>query len=279
MKHLLRFLQRTATVARWEFRAFWLRPSGYVLLLGSALLAAWSFSWLVTLLSQGAAAPLRAADDPIAQFLGPNVFLIAGCTLLVPLLTMNAVADERRRGSWETLVTAPVSALEIVVGKFAALWTLFLVCLSPWPYFLLALRGGSRAAVVSAGLIPGLDGPGVSFDFGPVLGGIIALAVVGATFVALGLFCSSLCRNPRSAALLSLTAMGIVLLLGFAPRMLEYWHVPHDQAALIESISCWKQVERFSRGVIEPRVIAAHVSCCATLLSSASILSRRIDEK
>ena len=39
------------------------------------------FSWLVTLLSRGATVVLRHADDPIAQFLGPNVFLIGGCTL------------------------------------------------------------------------------------------------------------------------------------------------------------------------------------------------------
>ena len=265
---LVRF-KRGALIGAWEFRSFWLRPMTYVLLFSAALLAAWSFSWLVTLLSQGTPA-LRAADDPIAQFLGPNIFLIGGCTLLVPLLTMNAIADERRRGSWELLVTSPASAFEIVLGKFAALWALFLICLAPWPYFLAVLRSANGQGW--------FDGSGLPFDFGIALGGFAGLAVIGATFVALGLFCSGLCRGAASAALLSLVAMGAILLLGFAPRMLEYWGFPAEQTALVESISCWNQIERFSRGVIEPRIIAAHVSLCALLLWATATLARRIDE-
>lgn len=265
------FLRRSALVGAWEFKSLWVRPATYVLLLGAALLAAWSFSWLVTLLSLGTTPALRAADDPIAQFLGPNIFLIGGCTLLVPLLTMNAIADERRRGTWEMLVTAPVSPLEIVAGKFAALWALFLICLAPWPYFLGVLR-------YSGGKLAWLGGPGLAFDLGPVLGGLVALAVVGATFVALGLFCSSLCRGPASAALLALFAMGIILVSGFAPRMLEYWNVPAQQAAIVAAVSCWTHVERFSRGAIEPQVIAGHLSLCALLLWTTATMSRRVDQ-
>ena len=275
---LLGFLRRSALVGAWEFKLLWVRPATYVLLLGAALLSAWSFSWLVTLLSLGTTVALRAADDPIAQFLGPNIFLIGGCTLLVPLVTMNAIADERRHGTWETLVTAPVSALEIVAGKFAALWALFVICLAPWPYFLSVLRFSNGKAALLWNFIPWFGGSGLPFELGPVLGGLVALATVGGTFVALGLFCSGLCRGPASAALVTLLVMGIVLLLGFAPRMLEYWNCPPETAALVESISCWKHVERFSRGVIEPRIIAGHVSVCALLLWMTAVMSRRVDE-
>src|SRR5262245_54862282 len=97
------FLRGALAVYLWELKSFFLRPASYVLLLAASLLAGWSFSWLVTLLSRGVPASLRPVADPIAQFVGPNVFLIGGCTLLVPLLTMTAIADERRRGTWELL--------------------------------------------------------------------------------------------------------------------------------------------------------------------------------
>src|SRR5438477_529214 len=119
-----------------------------------------------------------------------------------------------RRASWELLLTAPVSTLEVVLGKFAALWGLFMTCLAPWLYFLAVLRCWNGRTTLVWGLVPWFDGPGLAFDPGPFWGGCIGLAVVGATFVAVGLFCSGLCRGPASAALLSLSGMGTILLVG-----------------------------------------------------------------
>src|SRR5262245_10048826 len=65
-----RGLREVATVFAWEIRTFLLRPTSYLLLLAAAVLAGWSFSWLVTLLARGSDPALRPADDPIAQFLG-----------------------------------------------------------------------------------------------------------------------------------------------------------------------------------------------------------------
>lgn len=273
-----RLLGRTAVVFAWEIRTFFLRPTSYVLLLAAALLAGWSFSWLMTLLARGPDAALRTVDDPLLQFLGPNLFLIGGCTLLVPLLTMNAIADERRRASWESLITAPVSPLAVVLGKFAACWCLFMTCLTPWLYYLAVLRGWNGKVRFLWNLVPWSDGAGLAFDWGPVYGGWIGLATVGATFVAMGLFCSGLCRGPASAALLSLVTMGMILLIGFAPRVLEYWSYSREQVRFIATISCWGHLERFSQGVIEPRIIAGHLSICVALLWGTVHFSRRVDD-
>jgi ABC-2 type transport system permease protein len=260
----------SAAVWSWELKTFFRRPASYVLLLGAALTAGWSFSWLVTLLSRGQSIALRAVDDPIAQFLGPNLFLIGGCTLLVPLLSMNTIADERRSGRWEHLVTAPVSPLAIVLGKFAATLCLLLTCLLPWLYYLTVLRwwNGSLTTI----------GPGLDFDFGPVVAGCVGLAAVGTTFVAIGLFCSALCRRPASAALLSFLAMGLLLLIGMAPRILEFWGFSAESIRLVSSLSCWGHVERFSRGVIEPPLVACHLTVSAILIWAATAVCRRGDE-
>jgi ABC-2 type transport system permease protein len=273
-----RFLRGIAVVYAWEVKTFFLRPASYVLLLAAALLAGWGFAWLVTLLARGTNPALRAGDDPISQFLGPNVFLIGGCTLLVPLLTMNSIADERRRGSWELLVTAPVSRLAVVLGKFAAMWCLFLTCLAPWFYFLAVLGAWNGRIKFFWSVMPWPGGPGLAFDWGAVCGSCIGLAVAGATFVAVGLFCSSLCRNPASAALLALVAMGTILLAGVAPRFLDHWSFPAEQIRLVESFSCWRHIERFSRGVVEPHVIMRHASVCAALLWATVGTARRVDD-
>ncbi|HEY2252754.1 MAG TPA: ABC transporter permease, partial [Planctomycetaceae bacterium] len=228
--------------------------------------------------SRGPTVGLRPTDDPIAQFLGPNVFLIGGCTFLVPLLTMNAIADERRRATWEQLLTAPVSPLAVVLGKFAALWCVLVTCLIPWLYCMVVLRCWNGRFAMLWGGVPWLDRPGLEFDFGPVYGGCAALVMVAATFIALGLFCSGLCRGPASAALLSLAAMSLIFLFGLAPRVLAYWNFSAEQVRLVESISCWGHVERFSRGIIEPRIIAAHLTVSAMLLWATAYTCRRVDE-
>ncbi len=271
-------LRGAAVVFAWEIRTFLLRPASYVLWLAAALLAGWSFSWLVTLLSRGTDPALRSADDPITQFLGPNVFLIGASALLVPLLTMNAIADERRRGSWELLLTAPVSTLSVVLGKFSALWCLFMTCVTPWFYYLAVLHAWNGRLRLQWNLVPWTEGAGLAFDWGPVCGGLAGLATVGATFVATGLFCSGVCRGPASAGLLALVAMGGILVLGFVPRILDYWNFTPDQISFVEAVSCWSHVERFSRGVIEPRIIAGHASVCATLLWVTAGVSRRVDD-
>jgi ABC-2 type transport system permease protein len=247
-----------------------------LLLLAATLTAGWGFSWLVTLLSRGATIVLRHADDPIAQFLGPNVFLIGGCTLLVPLLTMNAIAEERRRATWEQLLTAPVSPLAVVLGKFVAVWSFLMIALAPWTYYAVVLRSWNGRMTDWHG-IPWFDGPGLEFDFGQVWAVCAGIAVVGATFAALGLFCSGLCRSPLSAAVVSLAAMGFVLLTALAPRVLAYWSFSTDQIAIVEAISCWSHIERFSRGTLEPRLVGGHISVCSALLWGTAVTCRRVD--
>jgi ABC-2 type transport system permease protein len=273
-----RALREVVIVFAWEIRTFLLRPTSYVLLLAAAVLAGWSFSWLVTLLARGADPALRPADDPIAQFLGPNIFLIGACTLLVPLLTMNAIADERRRASWELLLTTPVSRLTVVLGKFGALWCLFMICLLPWFFHLAVLRCWNGRIRFLWNFIPWSDGAALPFDWGPVVSSGIGFTIVGGTFIAVGLFCSALCRGAATAALLTLIAMTGILVLGFAPRVLEYWNFAPDQVRLIEAASCWGHIERFGRGVIEPPLVAGHLSVCAALLWGTAWVARRVDE-
>lgn len=265
-------------VFTWELRGFFLRPTAYVLLLTMALVAGGSFSWLVTVLSRGGGPALRQGDSPLVQFLGPNVFLVGSITLLVPLLTMNLVADERRRGTWEPLLTTAVTPRAVIAGKFLAGWCLLLACVSPWVYYLLVLRSWNGRGRMLWDVIPWFDGTGLGFDIGPACGGMVGLAVIGMTFTALGLFCSTVCRGPFAAALLSFAAMFALLVLSFVPQALAFWQFPPEPVRLAGMLSCWGQLERFSQGLIDPRIVVGHVSATALLLWMTTRIARRRDE-
>jgi hypothetical protein len=72
--------------------------------------------------------------------------------------------------------------------------------------------------------------------------------------------------------------MGIIFLLGIVPRVLANWGCSTDQIRLAEIVSFWGHVDRLSRGVIEPRVIAGHLTMCAGFVWGTSRIARRMDE-
>src|SRR5262249_28116612 len=126
-------------------------------------------------------------------------FPLFALTLMVPALTMRLVSEEKRSGTLEVMLTAPVSEWLVIVSKFFATWLFFMVCWLPSGLFLIALR---------------LEG-GAPFDSRPLPGFYLALAASGAAFVAMGLFFSVLTKNQIVAAVFTFVGM-----IGF---LAAYW--------------------------------------------------------
>lgn len=104
---------------------------------------------------------------------------------VIPIITMGSLADERKTGTLELLLTCPVNRFQVVLGKFcasAAFYTLF-VLLTVQYYVLLRMCG--------------------SPDPGPVFTGYLGLLLGGYLFIAVGIYASSLTRSSLVAALLS----------------------------------------------------------------------------
>lgn len=135
--------------------------------------------------------------------------------LLVPLLTMRAFADERRTGTAELLLTAPVADVSIVLAKFLASFAL-----------VLALLGAS----LTYALVLGRYGDP---DWGPIYGGYLALVLLGALLAAVGTLTSSLTENQVVAAAASL---GVFLMLWFADSISYLLPVPLDLVAINVSL-------------------------------------------
>src|SRR6185295_12274532 len=93
--------------------------------------------------------------------------------LLVPAITMRAIAEERKSGTLELLLTMPVQDWQVVVGKFLA--SLGMVC------------AGLVFTLPYALTVSSLTASGAAFDWGPVMAGYVGLVLLASAFIALGL--------------------------------------------------------------------------------------------
>jgi ABC-2 type transport system permease protein len=121
--------------------------------------------------------------DPLF-FIAPWVFMF-----LVSAITMRSFADEKRGGTIETLTTSPVSDINIILGKYFAGVTLILFSLIP--------------TIVYYYSVSYLANPVGNIDSGAILGSYIGLLMVGSSFVAIGMFASSVTDNQISAFIIS----------------------------------------------------------------------------
>src|SRR5262249_43161346 len=136
-------------------------------------------------------------EEPIVQRYIIALMPAFAVMVAVPLLTMRLFSEEKRSGTLEVLLTAPISDWYVVLSKFIAVHLLFLLLWIPWAMFLLAMRLET----------------GKPFDFRPLLGFAVVLFASGASFCAMGVFFSSLTNNQIVSA--ALTFMGMMVLIAF----------------------------------------------------------------
>lgn len=165
-----------------ELRELFATPIALVLLAVFWALAGWFFSFGLFFVN-------------VAQMVGTfhNISLLL--LLVLPLVTMRTFAEENKSGTLELLLSLPLSESQIVLAKFAASATLLVLML-----------GGSATAVVPLVLF-------AQPDFGPIVGGYLGLAMLGAAFLGIGLLVSALTSNQIIAALIT---WGVLTLLWFA---------------------------------------------------------------
>lgn len=180
------------TLARREIGSFFVTPIGYIVLLGMAVAA-----WIGYEFFLGVLEDRKTIPEPIVhQYYFAVMTSIFAILFFVPALTMRLFSEEKRTGSLEVLLTAPVSEISVVLSKFVAVWIFFMISWLPFGLYLIALR-------VEAG---------IPFDYRPLLSFYVALAASGAAFLAMGLFFSSLTQNQIIAAILTFVGMFLLLL-------------------------------------------------------------------
>src|SRR6266404_5347502 len=155
-------MRHVPTLLRRELGAYFLGPMAFLILLGIQVIAWLNFWELIDSLSRPQVA-LSSRFDPMNMYIsGSPPFWIA-MLVAVPALTMRLIAEERRSGTIETLLTVPVSDAEVVISKWLAGVVMYLVLLLPYLVYLPFLYYQGR----------------FKFDVGPVFSLVIGLATIG----------------------------------------------------------------------------------------------------
>jgi ABC-2 type transport system permease protein len=239
------------TILGQEIRALLFSASTYIAAVLFLLLMAFFF---LVILKEYAESPQEA--PPAAQFF--QLFYLP-VFFMVPLLTMRSLAEERRLGTLETLLTSPVSTTEVVLGKFCAAYLLYVMMWGSTLGFHYVLHHYARD--------PRLLDPGL------LLGGYLYIAVSGLLFVAVGIFASSLTRSQAVAGIFS-CVMLMMLILGLsyvAGLSVLQKDVLHPAKVAIDSLQVLQHLEDFRQGVVDLGQIIFYVSG-ATLALIFSIL-------
>ena len=174
------------TIARKEFRSLFAAPSTWWMLALMQFMFAWFYFARIDdyLQVQAQLAQLDNAPGSTIAVATPVCSVLAlMLMMLIPLFTMRLIAEERRNQTWVLLLTAPVSSLHIVLGKFLGLLLLLVLIVTGSAIMLATLLLGTHA------------------DIGLMLSNILGVLLLSTSYAALGMYFSALNRQPIIAAL------------------------------------------------------------------------------
>ncbi len=238
-----RWLRGAGAIARRELLSLLVTPLGYGVGALFLLLQGWDFALLLHVLNDPLAAP-----GPVMQFYFGGSFFVFWLPVIFTCaaLTMRLVAEERRAGTLEAVLSAPVTPGQVVAGKYLAAVVYYLGLWLPTGLFVLLLRG--------AGARP---------DLGPIAAGYLGVSLVGALFLAVGLAWSAAVRHQLAAAVGTWVTCTLLVLAGLLVE-----HVPRGVAReVVERTSLLAMMQELAQGIVDASwpalVLAAVVPCLA----------------
>jgi ABC-2 type transport system permease protein len=221
-----------------EVRSFLSSIIGYIFIL-IYLITAGLFHWIIsenTNLLEGTEADLIPFFN-----LSPIIFLI-----LIPAITMRSIAEERRTGTIELLFTRPISDVKILLAKYFAGVTLLVVALLPTLVYYFSMY--------TLSLEP------EKFDHGATITSYLGLLLLGATFVAIGIFASSFTSSQIVAFILAMflcwlfydgfTLLGSFNLMGKFDSLIQYCGISYHYEAIKRGVIDTKNILYFLSVII-----------------------------
>lgn len=241
---------------RHELRSLFYAPSTYIALVLAMLLMA--FFYYVTLLTISS-----EEQDQMPPTLFFSLFWVP-VLLIVPMLTMRSFAEEKRLGTIETLLTAPVSPAQVVAAKFLAAYVFYMLV------WLLSLAYPMLTAWV-------LKQPELAdrlFHSGALVGGFLFIAASGSLFVAIGIFTSSLTRSQLVAGMLSFSILFMLIVGVAAVHMLQIEAgsrllLPDT---LLDYFQVFRHFDDFSRGIVDTRPFVYYLSGTIAVLGFSVLM-------
>jgi ABC-2 type transport system permease protein len=217
--------------------SLWVTPLAWVLLGVFLLLQGGIF---YSILAHFASfAELSVDAGPLGAYFGQSsIFLLMTLLLVCPALSMRTLAEERRSGTIETLLTAPVGAAGVVLGKYAAALLTYTLIWLPTTLYVVILR--------KTGTV----------DWLVVLSSYLGLFLVGAQYLSIGVFASALTKSQFVALLVTVLIQFGLFVLGIG----EYIFDPGLLRDLCAYVSLSGHMEDFSKGIVDTRRVLYDLS-------------------
>ena len=229
-------MHAVAHIFRKEFGTYFISPIAYIVISIFLLVTGWFFFATFFILDQASLRNFFAMLPMIFSF-------------VIPAVTMRLFAEELNIGSYETLLTLPVTSTAVVVGKFLAAVAFVIAMLIP-----------TLAYPVTTALLGQLD-------WGPVIGGYFGAILLGAAFAAVGLLASSLTRNQIIAFIIGAV---ICFSLTLIDRMLFF--LPRTLLGVLAYLGADLHFQNISKGIIDSRDLIYFLSICFIGLYGAHLV-------
>lgn len=224
-----------------EMRAYFFSPLAYVVLTFFLLINGYVFVLIVSFLNDPRAG---GSTTPLKLFFGDTLFFWLVMLFVTPILTMRLISEERRSGTIESLMTAPVSEAQVVTGKYLAALAFFLFLWLPTLVYVAIIARHSEV------------------DWGPILSGYLGILGIGSVFLAAGLFASSFSKNQIVAAIITFALLIFFFAIAFLDGLVssEGWQQVFGYMNLIQ------HTDDFGKGIIDTRRLVYYLSTTVLFL-------------
>jgi ABC-2 type transport system permease protein len=246
-------MSRMSAIYRRELMYFFNSTVAYVVITVFVLVAGYFFYNLlgyfnlasVQAMQNPAAAGGLSLTEGVVRPLFGNISIIL--LLVLPLLTMRLLSEERKSGTAELLFTFPISDWDVLLGKYLATMTVYAVMLG----FTL--------------LYPLLLYKYATPELGPVLTGYLGLFLIGAAYIAMGMFFSSMSENQLVAGVSTFGCGLLFLVIAWLSPF-----VSPAAATVLAQLSIIEHYDSFSKGVLDSNDIVYYLNFTAFFLFLSS---------
>ena len=215
-----------------ELKAYFISPIGYIFI--AVFLAASGFAFSNFTLKAG------ERSDVGMWF----TIILLMFVILIPLLTMRLLSEERKLKTEQVILTAPVSLFGIVMGKFLAAYTIFATTflVSSANVLVLFLYGTPNKAVI--------------------VGYIVSILLIGGAFIALGLFISAFTENQLTAAIVTIATIALLLAVGLITTYVDFFFI----RVILDSLSVLSRFYYFTYGIFDVNAVIYYISLTIVFL-------------
>jgi ABC-2 type transport system permease protein len=244
-------MRNVPALLRRELNAYFASVLGYVVMMFFLVVMGVTFAVVVNYLSTGPK-QMSAMRILFGMFWLPSM-------VVIPMITMRLLSEEKRSGTLEMLMTAPVTDFEVVLAKYLGAVMLYTLMWGLTGLYVIILRhfaGGSA-----------------QLDLGPVASGYVGVLLIGQFLIALGVLSSSLTKSQVTAALMSFALVFILLIV---VNWLGYLFQGGPVGKIVRAISAFDQMDNFARGVVDLRPVVLYLSATAwTLFVTTRVVESR----